>query len=65
MVIGGGDGVIHHQPVSALGEQPLHVELQLGPGVGLEVPQAGGPMCFRAAQSHGAAGHHLLVTVTV
>lgn len=33
--------VVHRQPVLALGQQPLHVELQLWTGSRLQVPQAG------------------------
>lgn len=61
----GGEGVVHQQPVSTLRQQPLHAELQLGAGGGLEVPQAGGALRVGATESHGVAGHHLLVAVTV
>lgn len=65
MGICGGEGVVHQQPVSTLRQQPLHAELQLGAGGGLEVPQAGGALRVGATESHGAAGHHLLVAVAV
>lgn len=61
----GGEGVVHQQPVPTLRQQPLHAELQLGAGGGLEVPQAGGALRVGATESHGAAGHHLLVAVAV
>lgn len=65
MSVGGGEGVVHLQPVLALRQQPLHVELQLGAGGSLEVPQAGGALSVGATESQGAAGHHLLVAVAV
>lgn len=65
MCVGWGQGVVHQESVSALWEQPLHVELQLGARGRLEVPHAGGTLRVRAAQSHGAAGQHSLVAVTV
>ncbi len=65
MSIGGGEGVVHHQSVPAFWQQPLHVELQLGARRGLELPQTEGALCVRATESHGFAGHYLLVAVTV
>lgn len=61
----GGEGVVHHQPVPALRQQPLHVQLQLGPRGGLEVPHAGGALRVGAAQGGARAGRHLLVAVAV
>lgn len=65
MIIGGGEGVVHHQPVTALRQQPLHVELQLEAGGSLEVPQAGGALRVRATENHGTAGNHHLIAVAV
>lgn len=63
--IDGGEGVVHHQPVPTLRQQPLHVELQLGAGGSLEVPHAGGALRVGATESHRAAGIHFLVAVAV
>lgn len=63
--VGGGEGVVRHQPVPALRQQPLHAELQLGPGAGLEVPHAGGALRVGAPEGRAAAGRHLLVAVAV
>lgn len=65
MNISRGEGVIHHQPVPALWQQPLHVQLQLGARVSLEVPHTGGALRVGATESHRTAGHQLLITVTV